>query len=334
MPDVSLEQEFKLDLIPQSEPALSAKSDMPVIETKPDSQPADKPKAEAAPDKEVEGKKPAESAPAEEPEDPAAEASPKPAKGVQKRIDELVRQREDAERRADAERQEKLRLLALVEKGPKPEPKSEPEEDPEPQRPTREAFADATAYEEALANYADQKASWSAKRAVKEALAEQEQKVEQRQRDEAQKAAIEAYTTRVQKASEKYPDYKQVAESPDVSVSIPMAHAIMHSEHGPEIAYHLGKNPEEAKRISALQPALQLVELGLLVAKLTTPAPKEETPSPQPVKPVSAAPKPIKPLGPSSEKPNKDPSEMSMDEYADYARKRDAAATRRSGART
>jgi hypothetical protein len=52
----------------------------------------------------------------------------------------------------------------------------------------------------------------------------------------------------------------------------PMAHAILHSEQGPDIAYHLGKNPAEAERISKLAPALQLVELGKIASKLEAPA--------------------------------------------------------------
>ena len=324
-----------LDLLDVTGPSLSATTDMPVIETKPDSQPeakpdtkpADKPKAEeiAAP---VEGKKPEESAPSETPdEDPAANAEPAPkAKGVQKRIDELVRQREE-------EKAEKLRLLAIVEGLNKPKPEEQPVvEDQGPQRPSRDAFPDTNAYEAALNEYADAKAAWTARREVKAVLAEEQRKTEQRQIEEGQKAARDAYAKRVEKAVEEYPDYKEVAESPNVLVSVPMAHAILHSDHGPKIAYHLGKNPEEAKRISLLPPPVQLMEMGLLVARLTAPAAKAE-PAPAPQKPVvSAAPKPIKPLEAKPESLNKTPDEESMEEYA-ARRKKELAAERRPGAR-
>ncbi len=324
MTDVTIvnPEEFKIDLIPQQEPALSSRSDVPVVETKPDSAPP-KTEAPAAP---VEGKKAEESATPETPEDPAADASPKPAKGVQKRIDELVRQREDAERRAEAANQEKLRLLALVERG-NPPPKEEPQADPEPQRPDRAAFQDPAAYENALADYADAKAAWSAKTAVREALAEEGRKREQETARQAQAVAQEAYNARVSKAAEKYQDYKQVAESPDVTVSIPMAQAILQSEAGPELQYHLGKNPDEAKRISALNPVQQLIELGKLEAKLTAPEVKAESPAAAPKPSVSAAPKPIRPIEPKAEAVSKRPEDMSMDEYAEYARERDKGKT-------
>lgn len=334
MSDVSIEKEFKVDLLDTTAPALSASSDMPVIETKPDAeQPkpeakpeskpaAEEPKAEvAAPD---EGKKPEESAPPEAPdEDPAASDEPKKAKGVQKRIDELVRQREE-------EKAEKLRLLAIVEglNKPKQEPEAKPEvEDQGPQKPTRESFGTTDEYVAALADYAEQKAAWSSEKAVKEALAEQTRQAEQRQIAEGQKAAQEAYAKRVQEATKEYPDYKEVAESPDVVVSIPMAHAILQSEHGPKIAYHLGKHPEEAQRIAQLSPPVQLMEMGLIVARLTQPP----AASPAPQKPaVSAAPKPLKPLESKSEPVAKDPQDMNMDEYAAYVKQRE----KRAGART
>jgi len=54
MPDVVIEKPITLDLLPQKAPALSATSDIPVIETKPDASPdpnpaAEKPKAEVPP---------------------------------------------------------------------------------------------------------------------------------------------------------------------------------------------------------------------------------------------------------------------------------------------
>jgi hypothetical protein len=319
-----------LDLLADTSPALSTTNDIPVVETKPDSQPDQKPapeakaeeKKEAAPPKE--GEKPAESATAEQPEeDPAAntevEGKPK-AKGVQKRIDELVRQREE-------EKAEKLRLLAMLEQREKPKQEPKEQSEDEPQRPSREAFADSTAFENALADYADKKADWSARRAVQSALAEEAQKVEQRQFEEARKASQEAYQARVTKATEKYADYNEVALSPNVTVTQAMAQAILHTEHGPDIQYFLGKNPEEAKRISSLNPAAQLVEMGLIAARLSAPAEK-----PQPKPPVSSAPKPPKPLEAKSEQAAKTPDEESMDEYA-ARRQREMAAERRPGAR-
>ena len=76
----------------------------------------------------------------------------------------------------------------------------------------------------------------------------------------------------------------------------------------------LGKNPAEAKRLSSMNPAVQLVELGMILAKITAPA----APAP-----VSAAPKPITPIKAGTESPNKSADEMTMEEYASMRRQKE-----------
>ena len=100
-----------------------------------------------------------------------------------------------------------------------------------------------------------------------------------------------------------------------------MANAIFYAEDGPEIAYFLGQNPEEAERISKLLPQRQLLELGKISQRLVTPL----------TKPVSAAPAPGKPSKPSSET-TPSPEEETMEAYA-TRRKKEMAAQYRPGVR-
>ena len=316
-----------LDLLDQQSPALSSTNDIPVIETKPDSTPApaepEKKEVpapevkEAAPEKE---KKAEESAPSDKPEDPTASDEPKKAKGVQKRIDELVRRENDERRRAEAAEARLDRALAALEKGVSKDAKQTiDEKDPEPQKPVKGDNPEA--YDQALEEYIGARSSWTARREVAASLAEAEKKRVDEDFALQVKHTQESYRARVEKAKEKYADYTEVAESPDVQVSIAMASAIAHSEDGPEVAYFLGKNPTEAERISKLRPELQLLELGKISAKLSTP----ETP-----KPVSKAPQPGKPIKASSEV-TKSPEEESMEEYA--SRRRKELSDRRPGVR-
>src|SRR5712691_8429693 len=195
MPEVKIEKPITLDLLDVKSPALSSTSDMPVIETKPDASPAAAPvPSEKAP----EAKTPGESAtPPGEP--PASdEPAPKPAKGVQKRLDELVRQRVEAEARAKAA-EENLRLaLEAARPAPQPEPKA-PEEEPEPKRPTKAEFTDPEAWDTALLEYAESKAVWTARREVKAARAEDEKKRLDAQQAEAGRALREVHAARVEK---------------------------------------------------------------------------------------------------------------------------------------
>jgi hypothetical protein len=94
-----------------------------------------------------------------------------------------------------------------------------------------------------------------------------------------------------------------------------MAQAIHESDLGPEVLYHLGSNPQEAARISALSIPRQAAELGRIEAALTKP----------PV--VNAAAKPIPPAPPAtvgavSAGMNKPLEELGMAEYI-AARKRE-----------
>ena len=327
MPDVSIEQPITLDVLGTSAPALSATSDMPTIEPKPDSIAAAMGK-ESTPAKAEDDVKPAaadeaktsedesadlESSEATEPESTSASDEPKKAKGVQKRLDELTKQREDAKREAEAERNEKLRLLALLE-----ERKAAPEPEYQPAKPNRGDYDSEEAYSDAQITYAGEFAAWK----VKSELVAQQQAMQDKQQrdyiDSENRKVRDTYAARVEKVKEKYSDYQSVAESPDVQISVPMAHAIAHAEQGPEIAYYLGKNPAEAKRISSLSPPVQLMELGLILGKINTPVTKS----------VSAAPSPIKPIKGSGDAASKSPDEMSMEEYATMRRKQMAAQAR------
>jgi hypothetical protein len=356
---MNIEKPATIDLLDMKSPALSATSDIPVIETKPDATPDSKPAdklvkpgantdSTAAPEKgKTEDGKAAESAPAEEATTAESAASEtegepkKPAKGVQKRLDELTRQREDERRAREAAEARLDRTLSALERltgKPAQEAKEELEKaDPEPARPERQQYPDTEAFTSALMDYAEQKASWTARREVKATIAENERKLAETRIAEEQQRTTTTYRERVEKAVEKYPDFHSVAESPDVAITIPMAQAIMHSEHGPEIQYYLGSNAEDAKRIAALSVPLQLIELGMIVAKLThTPAKEavadlkaevkaavaEDGPPLATTKPdnVSKAPLPPKALkggGPQGEKPL---AELSMDEYASRRR--------------
>ena len=287
MPEVV--KQPSLDLLDIKSPGLSSTDDMPKIETKPDVTVPEK-DAEAA---EVEAEEPATpDKPA-----PAADDKPKKAQGVQKRIDELTRQREDERRRAEAAEARELRILTALERATvKEQPKPDIEEK-EPVRPKKLDFPDPDQYDIAVDDYVTQRAAWIAKREVRSHIEAQERKAAETTAQAQQRAVQEKFKQRVEETSKKYSDYHEVAESPDVQVSFPMAYAILQSEQGPEIQYYLGKNPEEAKRIASMTTtdqsgnsvpdvARQLVELGIITAKL----------NPVVAKPVSHAPAPGKPI--------------------------------------
>lgn len=316
---MEIEQQVTIDLLEvPGAPALSSTSDMPVVESKPDATPDSAP-AEAEDTQAAADEATTDSESATEPEqEPSANDAPKKAKGVQKRLDELTRQREEAERRARETESRLDRALAALERfsaGGQPAEKSAtvapPEQyDPEPVRPSKSDYQDPDTYEQAIIDYSEQRAQWIARKEVQQA---READLQARQRAEiesAQRAAHDAYMARVETAKQEYSDWKEVAESPDVTVSPVMAIAIRHHPEGHKIQYYLGKNPAEAERIRTLPPPVQLVELGAIVAKVNAPI------APKP--PVSQAPRPIKPISAGESSSIKDPASMTMEEYTAF----------------
>lgn len=166
-------------------------------------------------------------------------------------------------------------------------------------RPTREQFDAPDAYDDALIE-------WSSSRAASTALAQDTQKRIQTEQTHKMEEVRTAWEGRRQQALKDIPDYEAVAESNEVQISVPMANTIMMSPQGPALAYHLGKNIDVAKRIASLPPGDAIYAMGFLASELQT----------KKIPEISNAPAPHKPLGARANALSKTPQEESMDEYA------------------
>jgi hypothetical protein len=119
--------------------------------------------------------------------------------------------------------------------------------------------------------------------------------------------SLRTYEERAAKVRETRPDYDSVVNNPALRITPTMAEVIKESDVGPEVAYHLGTNPQEAARIASLPQHRQAAELGKLEVRLSQPkpAPQTRTPPPPPPQTVSGISSGI----------NKSPEDMSMAEY-------------------
>jgi len=184
-----------------------------------------------------------------------------------KRLEKVARGRDDTQRINE-------RLLAILDKSVQSgnAPKVEAPGGP----PVREDF-------ETFEQYLEAKADFQVARKVQE--------IEQRtERKRAQEAEVQREATWKQKTdavAAKYDDFEEVVFSDDLRISPVMAEAMKDCDTGPEIAYHLGKNPAEAVRISQLSPVAQVREIGKIEAQLNS----------KPVRQASKAPAPIDPVG-------------------------------------
>lgn len=231
-------------------------------------------------------------------DDTAVEAKDNKPKGVQKRIDELVKQREEERRRAD--RLEKMLERQLM--AGQQQPQLQPKEEPAPE-PTPEQFETYEQYVRASSKYEAEKA---AARIAEERF---QKETERRRTEEANRSTQD----KIRIAKEKYSDFEEVALDPTLPITPSMAEAIMDSEFSADLAYHLGKNRSDAEKIARMSPIAAARALGKLEAEFE----RKATAAPALIEPkrVSKAPEPVKPLATSADAPNKDPDKMSTEEW-------------------
>ena len=207
-------------------------------------------------------------------------------KGVQKRIDRLT--------------QEKYRLRAELDFLRSQQPQqAQPAQQAQQtsQAPKLEQYNSIEEYLDALA---DHKASQKFDHLAKEREAKESQT---RQQQEVAKLH-ESYTKQTEQARQAYGDFDDVVQDPDLPISQAMAEAIMRSTNGADVAYYLGKNPDQAARIASLDPFSAAVEIGRIAATVVRPQPRKTSNAPPPIQPVGARATPVT-----------DPDKMSADEW-------------------
>ena len=198
---------------------------------------------------------------------------------LEKRFSEITKQREEARQEAQRERQARVDLeqrLAALEQQRQPQQQSYVDQEPQPSQ-----FADAFEYAKALAEFSTEKA-----------LAERDRQVAQAREQEAQQKIIQSWAQKVQDAKAELPDFDDLVASSDVVVNNAVRDAILESDVGPRILYHLAENNDLAKKIASLSPNAALREIGKLEAKF------EAKPEAKQTAPVvrSKAPAPIQPI--------------------------------------
>ena len=213
----------------------------------------------------------------------------KPNPKIERRFSEITKQREAAREEARKEREAREALEArLKELEAKAQPKAaQAEPDAIGPEPKPEEFNDMFEYAKALAEYtADKK------------LMERDQAEAERKTQEARAQFEQNWAKRVDAARQQMPDFDDMIQSSDVAVSDPVRDAIMESDVGPQILYHLAENPEFAQELGKKSVISALREIGKLEArfeKAEQPQAASE-PAAKPAVAKSKAPAPITPI--------------------------------------
>lgn len=215
---------------------------------------------------------------------------------IDKRIQVIAKQRNMAQEELVAERNAKAALEAKVQEM---EARLNPQKkaDEIDAKPTPGQFTDAFEYAEALAEWAGENALRNRDKQQAEAQAEKERE-----------NVVKSWTERQKVVEVELPDYADTIASSDVQVSDQVRDAILESDVGPKILYHLAKNPEVAEALASKSARQALVEIGRLEAKLSgdkTPATAKtvDTPSraPAPINPIKATKAVDSPVGSDGE---------------------------------
>lgn len=292
MPEVEVTQEVKEIPLDQQD-YQTFKQNRAGKET-PAEPPKEEPKAEAVsetakPDDEIE-----------------VEEKPKFKGGFQKKIDKLTREKYEAIERENA------LLKKLAERGEPLAPKAVEAVKAKPK------VDDFNTYEE----YVESLADWKAEQKYRDLSAKENETAEQEVQQAQLQERFDAHVKRVEAAREKYTDYDQVVESIEAeNDELPegVALTIVELENGPDVAYHLAKNPEILSKLREMSSYRAIAEIGKIADKLAgTAEPKE------PPKPKSAAPAPIKPVSTGATKSAVPLDEMS---YSDYKKARASGRT-------
>lgn len=207
----------------------------------------------------------------------------------QKRIDKLVKQREEAER-------EKARLEDELNFYKSKESTNLNEDEKEISPLDFDTYEE---YEEAL-NKANTKSQSKKEEAPKET-------------DRTFESAARKLEDVFDDAREKYTDFDNVIKNPNIPITKDMVIALSELENAGDVAYFLATNEEKAKEISQLSPYKQAIELAKIESKLNA----------KPNKKVSNAPDPIDPVKPNGDVSKTDPSKMSFAEYEQYMNKQE-----------
>jgi hypothetical protein len=179
-----------------------------------------------------------------------ADEAEKPKDKLEKRFSKVTKRAQEAEAKAE---QLEARLRELEAKAnPQPIAQTANVDD----KPQASQFNDAFEYAEALAE-------WSAEKALRDRdIAES-----QRKADEERNKVIENWNEKVAKAKSSMPDFDEIVASSTTVVSDAVRDAIIESDVGAQILYHLASDDEYAESLSKMPAIKALKEIGRLEAK-------------------------------------------------------------------
>lgn len=217
------------------------------------------------------------------------------------------------------------------------------------EKPRVDQFATYEEYTEAVALWATKTNEKDIEAIVEARLKKERDQFTQHQQQLSKNEQQRRYAAEEVKAREKYEDYTDVINAPDLKASDLMVDQMLKTALGPEIAYYLGKHPEQCQKLFEMgNTADALKQFGKIEARVESALEAAAAPTAadsgagrkaaavvaqpagksaaKPVVPaVTKAPDPITPVGVSAQgNATVDPSQMSYQEYRTWRNAQDA----------
>lgn len=139
-------------------------------------------------------------------------------------------------------------------------------------RPESKNFEDYDSFNEALVDWKIEQKE-AARMATEKKTSQQEKAIQ--------------FQSKLDEGNAKYKDFDQVARNDDLPITVNMMEAMIDCEHPDDIAYYLGKNIPECRRIASLSPIAAAREIGKLEAQFAGPQQKTKSNAPEPTKTIS-----------------------------------------------
>lgn len=215
--------------------------------------------------------------------------------GFQKKISRLEEEKEYWRRKA---------LEGFTDKPQKQDQKPKAEDAP-PKKPDPKDFETYDEYSEALTD-------WKVDEKLRKAEETRQADAKQAQFKETQRTKVQRYEEGIAEAQKAYEDFDEVIEDYDGPLTIGMQQALLDSDMGPQVAYHIAKNPKLGEKMAGMTILQINKEVAKIEARLERQAKgKGEGTA---TKKTSKSPPPIDPVKGSS-KSRKSPDDQSYEEY-------------------
>lgn len=230
--------------------------------------------------------------------------------GVQKRIEQLTREKYEARARAELLERQNRELLEQAQRAIAPKPEAAKPE-PALKRPNIDDFDSDAEFYDALADY-------SRRLAIRDIKAEQEAQraaAENQQRLSADQKAQQEIGRKVQElvisSASAHPELMDNLQNPNLPLTRETLEAALEVENSADVLAYISGDLTVARQLASASPAMQ----GVLVAKMASTLAAGKS---SPRKNITNAPAPTTPTGATRKTPEKDINKMSQAEYEAY----------------